>query len=388
MKAAQWNAQADLSMIRAAALDELFSQGSPVLAGIDLDSGYLLSLQVCADRSAQSWAEVLEVARDQGLALEVVVKDAALGIAAGVSAVFPDAEQRDDCFHARYEVNKVVYRLERQAYASIESEHETFKRLAKTRCSKVKLRRQREREHRQARRQMDRAIERYECAASAAEQLQRALSWVDLDSGQLRTAEQLQADTESVAQRFQTIDRDDGRKLSRYLHNRAPGLAAYGAELYAQLHTLAEQYTLPGVSLAAVMVQLLDQLNTRRHTGRSRDAQRHQQRLHLLGAYQHLIQCLGDERAVELVQHVQHLWQQRHRASSAIEGFNSSLRPYLHVHKRVTQGFLDLYRAYFNVRTRRWGRHRGTSAHQQLHHREPIDDWLTVLGFPPSPRLH
>ena len=41
---------------------------------------------------------------------------------------------------------------------------------------------------------------------------------------------------------------------------------------------------------------------------------------------------------------------QRHRASSAIEGFNAALRPYLYVHKGVTQGFLELFRAYFNLR--------------------------------------
>ena len=52
---------------------------------------------------------------------------------------------------------------------------------------------------------------------------------------------------------------------------------------------------------------------------------------------------------------------QRHRASSAIEGFNAALRPYLYVHKGATQGFLDLFRAWFNLRTRRWGRHKGTS---------------------------
>ena len=47
---------------------------------------------------------------------------------------------------------------------------------------------------------------------------------------------------------------------------------------------------------------------------------------------------------------------QRHRASSAIEGFNAALRPYLYVHKGATQGFLDLFRAWFNLRTRRWVR--------------------------------
>jgi hypothetical protein len=35
---------------------------------------------------------------------------------------------------------------------------------------------------------------------------------------------------------------------------------------------------------------------------------------------------MGD-RAEELINQVQQLWQKRHRASSAIEGFNARLRP-------------------------------------------------------------
>ena len=77
---------------------------------------------------------------------------------------------------------------------------------------------------------------------------------------------------------------------------------------------------------------------------------------------------------------------ERHRASSAIEGFNAALRPYLYVHKGVSQGFLDLFRAYFNLRTRRWGRHKRTSAHECLSGQR-VGDWLTRLGYPPSPAL-
>ena len=77
----------------------------------------------------------------------------------------------------------------------------------------------------------------------------------------------------------------------------------------------------------------------------------------------------------------------RYRASSAIEGFNAALRPYLYVHKGVTQNFLELFRAHYNLRTRRWGRHKGTSAHQCLTG-TPVTDWLSLLGFPPSRRLH
>ena len=75
-----------------------------------------------------------------------------------------------------------------------------------------------------------------------------------------------------------------------------------------------------------------------------------------------------------------------HQHSSAIEGFNAALRPYLYVHKGATQGFLDLFRAWFNLRTRRWGRHQGTSAHECLTGQR-VHDWLTLLGYPPSPTL-
>ena len=108
-----------MSEIESAALDEMFSQGEAVLAGVDLDSGALFALEVCEHRDAQSWGDVLEQGRSQGLNLSVVVKDAAAGIAAGVREVFPEAEQRDDCFHALYEMNKVRRCLERRAYGAI-----------------------------------------------------------------------------------------------------------------------------------------------------------------------------------------------------------------------------------------------------------------------------
>ena len=97
-----------------------------MLAGVDLDSGYLFGLSLSATRDGEAWAGLLREGQGQGLS--VVVKDAARGIAAGVSEVFPRAEQRDDCFHVLYEMNKVRRRLERRAYAAIEREGEALGR--------------------------------------------------------------------------------------------------------------------------------------------------------------------------------------------------------------------------------------------------------------------
>ena len=83
----------------------------------------------------------------------MVVKDAARGIAAGVAEVFPDAEQRDDCFHVLYEMNKVRRKLERRAYAAIEREGEALGRLGKIRARDKTCRRKAKCALRKARRQ-------------------------------------------------------------------------------------------------------------------------------------------------------------------------------------------------------------------------------------------
>ena len=53
----------------------------------------------------------------------------------------------------------------------------------------------------------------------------------------------------------------------------------------------------------------------------------------------------------------------------------------------VTPGFLALFQAYFNLHVRRWGRHKGTSAYEVLR-TQRVEDWLTLIGFPPSPQVH
>jgi Transposase, Mutator family len=101
VQAGAFTAKADLSGVRAGALEEIFSQGQPVLGGVDLGHGYLLGLGLRERRGGEDWAEVLKQGQEQGLNRAVVVKDAAKGIESGVREVFPQAEQRAECFPAR-----------------------------------------------------------------------------------------------------------------------------------------------------------------------------------------------------------------------------------------------------------------------------------------------
>ena len=174
-RAARFNAGVSLDGVKAGALDELFSQGEPVLAGVDLDSGYLFGLSASATRDGQAWAELLRAGQGQGLGLEVVVKDAARGIAAGVSEVFPEAEQRDDCFHVLYEMNRVRRKLERRAWAAIEREGEALARLGKIRARDKTCRRKAKWALSKARRACAEAIERFDEFEAAMDTVRGAL---------------------------------------------------------------------------------------------------------------------------------------------------------------------------------------------------------------------
>ncbi len=376
-----FNAKADLSPIKASALDEMFSQGHPVLAGVDLDSGYLFTLALRESRSGEDWAQVLRQAQGQGLELSVVVKDAAKGIEAGVHEVFPDAEQRDDCFHVLYEMNKVRRQLEQRAYGAIGREQEAQASLARIRA---KDRKKRERQRRKIvwmRRRCQEAIARFDAFETAMGQVREAMTYVELDTGHLRSAEDAGHLMAQAAEGIARIDEASCRKLAGYLTNRAPGLSLATTALNKQLRELENAYPAVAISLACLIWRLVSELRTP-----PRPWQRTEHTRLLLGAFTQLSALLGPKTDA-LLGTVKGLLEKRYRASSAVEGFNAALRPYLYVHKGVTENFLDLFRAYYNLRTRRWGRHKGTSAHECLTG-TPVKDWLALLGYPPSETLH
>lgn len=383
--AKQFNVQTDLSAIVATALDEMFSQGSPVLAGVDLDSGTLFALSLRASRSAETWAEVLQAGQKQGLNPRCVVKDAAGGIAAGVEAVFPKAEQRDDCFHALYEMGKVRQILERAAFGAMTAEWEAAQRLRKaigriTPSSEEMLRSLRV-QLSAAQRNCQRKMALHDEFEREAERAHEAMELVDLKSGTLREPAWMQAEIEAAASRLRTLDHPRCAKVGRYVFNRAPGLVRYAVELKQVLHSLDDRFGKDPVAMACVAWRLIQDLREGR-----RPWQRHRDHQHLLGTFAWLNRQ-PDTDTEALLSAVDEAFRRRHRASSAIEGFNAALRPFLYIHKGVTQSFLELFRAYYNQRMRRWGRHKGTSP-QEILSGKPAGDWLSELGFPPSSTLN
>lgn len=376
-RAADFNARCDLSDIKAGALDEMFSQGDPVLAGVDLDSGNLFSLALRDSRSADDWQEVLETAKAQGLFLSTVVKDAAPGIARGVSNVFPSAEQRDDCFHAFYRMAKLKQYLERRGYGAMSREQETADKVAKIcQTGKGNLK-QAEEKLSIARQKCAEKLALHDGFESAMRDAMEAMEFIDLETGCIRTAGEMELAIKAAADKMISLQHKHCVKEGKYIGKHATGLALYMNEMKNELDVLAERHGQTAISLAGLIFRLSHELRIQ-----NRPWARYCDEQHLLGALA-MLRDTADHKAPEVLGSVKAVIRRRHRASSAIEGFNAALRPFLYVHKGVTQGFLDLFRAYHNLKTRRWGRHKGTSAHECLTGQR-VEDWLTMLGYPPT----
>ena len=375
-----FNESVELSGIENSALDEMFSQTMPVLAGIDLDSGYNFILDVRKTRTGDDWVEVLEDGKKQGLDLKIVVKDAGVALKAGVDKTFVNAEQREDTFHVAWEIGKCKFWISRKAYSTITAEEDAEKALKKVQ-GKAKKDEKKEKELKkaleQARKRCQKWVDfndKFEQAASLALD---ALECVDLESYQIRTPETMQAMFLQAAQILEQIPIEKSRKLSRYMANRSKRLFTYMNDFKEKLKELESEHGVDEVMLCCLIVQLLRELERNRRPWHEQEHKKH-----LLTVWTYLKYLAGD-RADQVLEAVTTAFEHRYRASSAIEGFNASLRPYLYIHKSVGSGFLSLFQAYSNLRKRRTGRHKGSSAYEILTG-NVVDDWLSLIGFPSS----
>lgn len=385
--ARQFNDTVNLSAIKSAALDEMYSQNSPVLAGVDLDSGYLHSLELCDSRSSDDWESVLNQAKSQGMDLEVVVKDAAPGIACGVRQTFPDAEQRDDCFHVLYDMNKVRRKIKSGAYTAIENEYSLQKKLVKLekQHQSGKDKRYEIKEagnlYLKAQEKSLEKIEQFEQFETAAKLIIESMHYVHPESGELYSGKQVETMMMSAAKRLKTIEQYHCQKLATYIENRATGIAYATHALAENFAALTPQYSTVQVARGCWLLRLFEELQ------KQKNQRRYQKKYQLLQALYHHLQHELSDKLDDLLDSIKALLEKRHRASSAIEGFNSVLRPYLYVRKGVNQGFLELFKAWYNLKTRRGGKHKGFSAHERITGQK-VDDWLTWIGYPKSNSLH
>ena len=130
-KARELNKQQDLSVVRIAALDELFQAGLPVLVGCDVRSTYCFLLSLEEHRDANTWGVRLLELSEKGLQPDATVADFGTGLRAGQAEAWPKVPCRGDVFHSLYEQGKLNTFLERRAYDAFSALEKCERKMAR-----------------------------------------------------------------------------------------------------------------------------------------------------------------------------------------------------------------------------------------------------------------
>ena len=377
-QAALFNKTILLAKIKSIAVDEMFSQGDPVLAGIDLDSGFLFSLSHEASRDGETWARVLSEAKEQCMKPKHVVKDGAKGIAKGIEMTFDEIDQRDDAFHAIYLAGKSRLKLEHKAYRHIGYETHAQKKYLK---ASPKNKRSLAKSLDWSKKKCADAIERYTLATQAVQKIRHAFCCINFKTGELTTPEIAQLLLTQAVELLRKTEHRDCLSVALYIENRLTGLTSATSALHQRLSALRGQYSDAAISLTCRIIE------RKRKIKKMTPWKRRHVAIEMAGAYYLLGIELDNTGITELSGKIEKLLQTRHMASSAIEGFNATLRTYLYARKGVNQGFLELFKAWYNLRERRYGSRKGISAYESLTGKR-VNDWLSLLGFPASKITH
>ncbi len=347
------NARQDLSGVQVAALDEIFQNGAPVLAVVDVPSTYCCALSREEHRDATTWGVRLLELREQGFDPGGVIADFAKGLRTGQAQALPDIPCKGDLFHAQRELGQVVRFLENRAYAAL-AQQEKLRRQAKADPAQRQA----------AQREQERAV-------ALADDVSTLAAWLRQDV--------LAVAGPCVDERRRLYDflvdelrRREGQCPHRLqpirvlLEQRREELLLFAEEVDIDIRSLAAAAKAPEeVVRELVAVQELPPASGARW-------RRDQVLRARLGDHYHGLSGRVEQLREGVV-----------RASSLVENLNSRLRNYFFLRREIGGGYLELLRFFLNhhrfLRSERPSRAGRSPA--ELLSGQGHGHWLELLGY-------
>ena len=361
-KARRIHALEDLRGIRVGAHDEIYQAGTPVLAGVDLDSTYCYLLNAAEHCDETTWGVSLLDLSERGLHLERVIADGGKALRAGQSAAWPSVPCDSDVFHAERDLSAVAYYLDNRARGCSSARQSLERKMERARkrkagCSlskKLALARSEEAK-----------------AISIARDIRILADWMrqDILSGSgpdLPTRRELFDFVVAELRSREPLCPHRIGPVLKSLGNQRAGLLAFAGLLDRKLASIAERFGLPAFLVHAVCeLQGVDQASSaywQREAG-LRTKLRH--RFH------------------DVHVAVREAVASTPRASSLVENLNSRLRNYFTLRRQIGNDYLDLLRFFLNHRRylRSDRPERIGKSPKELLTGKPHDHWLELLGF-------
>ena len=358
------NERQALGMIREGAHDEIFSQGVPVLVGVEPHSSFVYLLQNAQSRSEVDWwAALTEKHEHQGLNLTTSISDAARGLLAGVREAFPGIDLRGDVLHAQMELSELETYLENRAYGRMRVQEQEEGRMERARIRQKGQ--SRSKRLALARRRAHEGVELYDEVALLIRWMTELLQLIGPDLPTRRELyDWLLGEMEARASRSHRIG-----PIVTYMKNQRDALLAFVGALGQGLDRVAAALHVPRSLVEAVYQQFaLDPEDPR------------------FEAIERRLWEEAPDQAAAIEEALWDLLDTSLRASSAVENINSLLRPYFFLRRLVGAESLDLLQFYLNHRRFERSEHpeRVGKSPRELLTGEAHGDWLEMLGYPPS----
>ena len=324
-----------------AAIDELFRHRQPILCVIDPLTLLATVPEAVENRKGETWQAVLE----QYPHLEFVVSDQASGLRKGVNACGREIAHQYDIFHIKREMKRWLRSQEARCYEQMEQTEEARRLLEDPRLG-AGARIQATVEYRQQAAALDERLLAFDWIEVIVEYLEESLTAYDTRRHRIRSQAEAEALIDEVLELLRETRVIKTKPLIAIIAGARPGLFTF-------LKVVTEKLSRIDVHWRQVRGCRRTAFNAiacawHHHARAHRSEKAHSAYLTALIGLQYWSKRI--ENFAEVARQIYEALDQVVRASSAVECFNSLLRPYLSVKKHVSQGFLALIALYHNTR--------------------------------------
>jgi hypothetical protein len=356
------------NFVRQAASDELFRHRQPILCVIDPQTLLATVPQAAENRKGETWQAVLE----QYPNLEFVVSDQASGLRKGVNACGQEIAHQYDVFHFKREIGRWLRGQEARCYELME-QVEQARGLTEALRLLESARVQARIEYRQKAAALDERLLAFDWVELIIDYLNESLTAYDARRREIRTRAGAEAMINEVVELLKEVKLINTKPLISMIEGARPGLLTFLTVLEKKLQQIEVRWRYVTGCRRAAFNAIARAWHDRDYAHQSRRGQRaYLAALCELGHWSRRIENFS-----EVDQEVSEALDQVVRASSAVECFNSLLRPYVSVKKHLSQGFLALIALYHNTRPLK---QRGNQTPLQLAGVDlGDDDWVRLI---------
>jgi len=327
--------------LREAAVDELFRHKQPILCVIDPQSLLATVPKAAENRKGETWQSVL----DQYPNLEFVVSDQASGLRKGVNGCRRELKHQYDVFHFKREIGHWIRSQEARCYELMEQVEQSRRLMDAPRLLSSARMRARV-EYREKAAALDERLLAFDWVELIVKYLYESLTAYDERREEIRTKLSAEAMIDEALGLLREVELINTKPLIVIIEGARRGLLTFLSRLEDKLRQIEIRWRYVTGSREAAINSLARAWHRRSGANRSKRGQQ---------AYVRALCGLGHwSRRIENFAQVQlqvyEALDQVVRASSAVECFNSLLRPYVSVKKHLSQSFLALIALYHNTR--------------------------------------